>query len=79
MSNTLKIAIVEDHDDLRELLADFLERLSPEIAIQRVGSEVPPAHKLAPEWNVRLSELAPRLDALLAERKTWQGRLYSAK
>ena len=62
-----------------ELLADFLERLSPEIAIQRVGSEVPPAHKLAPEWNLRLSELAPRLDDLLAERKTWQGRLYSAQ
>ncbi len=59
-----------------ELLADFLERLSPDIAIQRVGSEVPPAQKLAPEWNIRLPELAPRLDALLAERESWQGRLY---
>ena len=58
------------------LLADFLERLSPQIAIQRVGSEVPPAHKLAPEWNMRLSELAPKLDALLAVRNSWQGRLY---
>lgn len=62
--------------DYLELLADFLERLSPDIAIQRVGSEVPPAHKLAPEWNMRLSELAPRLEAMLAERETWQGRLY---
>lgn len=58
------------------LLADFLERLSPNIAIQRVGSEVPPTHKLAPEWNIRLSELAPRLDALLSVRNSWQGRLH---
>lgn len=61
------------------LLADFLERLSPSIAIQRVGSEVPPSHKLAPEWNIRLSELAPRLDALLSVRDSWQGRLYKAQ
>lgn len=62
--------------DYLELLADFLERLSPDIAIQRVGSEVPPTHKLAPEWNIRLSELAPRLDALLSVRNSWQGRLH---
>ncbi|SFN16348.1 hypothetical protein SAMN05660284_00697 [Formivibrio citricus] len=61
------------------LLADFLERLSPDIAIQRVGSEVPPSHKLAPEWSIRLSELAPRLDTLLSVRNSWQGRLYKAE
>lgn len=60
-----------------ELLVDFLERLSPTISIQRVGSEVPPSHKLAPEWNLRLHELLPRLEALLLERNTWQGRLYA--
>lgn len=64
-------------DAYLELLVDFLERLSPTIAIQRVGSEVPPSHKLAPEWNMRLSELAPRMEELLAARETWQGRLYS--
>lgn len=63
-------------DDYLNLLADFLERLSPAIAIQRVGSEVPPNLKLAPEWNIRLSELAPRLDALLASRESWQGKFF---
>lgn len=58
------------------LLADFIERLSPSILLQRIGSEVPPSLKLAPEWNLRLPELAPRLSAELASRGSWQGCRY---
>lgn len=58
------------------LLADFIEHLSPRIWLQRVGSEVPPSQKLAPDWNVRLSELAPRISAELARRGSWQGSRY---
>lgn len=58
------------------LLADFIERLSPRVLLQRLGSEVPPAMKLAPEWNLRLSELAPRISAELARRGSWQGSRY---
>jgi len=39
---------------------------------------VPPSLKLAPEWNLRLSELAPRLSAELARRGSWQGCRYLA-
>jgi radical SAM protein (TIGR01212 family) len=59
------------------LLADFIERLSPAIVLQRVGSEVPPSLKLAPLWNLRLSELAPRISAELARRGSWQGCRYA--
>lgn len=65
-----------DADAYLELLADFVERLSPAILLQRLGSEVPPALKLAPHWNLRLSELAPRLSAELARRGSWQGSRY---
>lgn len=61
------------------LLADFIERLAPHILLQRVGSEVPPSQKLAPEWNLRLSELAPRISAELARRGSWQGFRYVAE
>ena len=63
-------------DEYIALLADFVERLAPTILLQRLGSEVPPALKLAPQWNIRLSELAPRLSAELARRESWQGRRY---
>lgn len=64
-------------DDYISLLADFVERLSPAIQLQRLGSEVPPALKLAPTWNLRLSELSPRLTAELAKRGSWQGCCYT--
>ena len=67
-----------DEEAYIELLADFVERLAPHIMLQRLGSEVPPALKLAPQWNMRLAELAPRLSAELARRGSWQGRLYEA-
>ena len=67
----------EDFDETQRMfaatVADFVERLSPQIRLQRLGSEVTPRLKLAPTWNLRLSELAPRLDALLEERGSWQG------
>ena len=46
--------------------------------LQRLGSEVPPTLKLAPQWNMRLSELAPRLTAELARRGSWQGARFDA-
>lgn len=65
-------------DDYLELLADFVERLNPNIAIQRVGSEVPPSMRLAPDWSLRLSELAPMLTEKLAQRRSWHGCLWKA-
>ena len=65
-----------DPENYFELVVDFLERLAPTIAIQRIGSEVPPSVKLAPAWNMRLHELLPQVEALLLARDTWQGRLY---
>ena len=67
-----------DEDAYIALLADFVERLAPHIMLQRLGSEVPPALKLAPQWNMRLAELAPRLSAELARRGSWQGRYFEA-
>lgn len=65
-----------DEDAYIQLLADFVECLSPNILLQRLGSEVPPALKLAPHWNLRLSELASRLQSELSARCTWQGYRY---
>ncbi len=57
-----------------ELLADFLERLSPEIVLQRLCAAAPDEILVAPVWNKTRSELLRDLDLLMEQRGSFQGR-----
>ncbi len=59
-----------------DAVIDMLECLPPSVRIQRLGSEVPPRLRLSPDWGMRLSAFPALLEARLAERETWQGRLF---
>lgn len=59
-----------------DAVIDVLEHLPPGVRIQRLGSEVPPAQRVSPDWGIRLSRFPAMLDARLSERETWQGRLF---
>ena len=63
-------------DEYVDLLVDILERLSPETAIGRIASSVPPAYTDAPWGLLKHDELLRRLEARMEERNTWQGRAY---
>ncbi len=58
-----------------DTVVDVLEHLPGRIKIQRLGSEVPPAQRISPDWGIRLSRFPEMLDARLLARGTWQGRL----
>ena len=60
------------------LLADFLERLSPDIVLQRLFAASPDDILIAPIWNRTRSEFLIDLDAYLEQRGSSQGRLYCA-
>jgi hypothetical protein len=57
-----------------EILADFLERLSPNIVIQRLFAAAPDDILIAPVWNKTRSELLNDLDAFMEERGSFQGK-----
>jgi len=59
-----------------EMLADFLERLSPDIVIQRLFAASPDEILVAPVWNKTRSELLRDLDALMERRGSYQGKLF---
>jgi hypothetical protein len=65
------------YDEYVEILADFLERLSPEIVLQRVFAAAPDEILIAPVWNKTRSELLRDLDAIMEKRGTWQGKRRS--
>jgi radical SAM protein (TIGR01212 family) len=62
------------YEDYVALLADFLERLSPEVVLQRLFAAAPEEILIAPVWNRTRSEFLKDLDAFLEERGTFQGK-----
>lgn len=64
-------------DDYLDLVADILERLRPDLFIERVAGEVPPRFVNETPWGLlRNADILHLLDEKLQERDTFQGRLY---
>lgn len=63
-------------EEYLDFFADILERLRPDIHIERFVGEVPPRFVNETPWGlIRNVELIRLLDKKLEERQTWQGRL----
>ena len=68
------------------LVCDFLERLRPDIILERIAASVPPRYQAAPErsWHhpdgtpVKGSELANMVESELTRRNTQQGIYYNS-
>ncbi|WP_163713142.1 TIGR01212 family radical SAM protein [Mangrovibacterium lignilyticum] len=63
-------------EDYIELVVDYLELLNPQIILERFVSQAPKDLLIAPKWGVKNFEFVAKLEKRLAERNTWQGRLY---
>lgn len=59
-----------------ELVVDYLELLNPKIIVERFISQAPPEMLLAPKWGLKNFEFVAKVEKRLAERNTWQGRLF---
>lgn len=65
-------------DDYIEFVIDFIERLNPNIVIERFAGEVPPRYLVSKPWlNLRYDQVLALIEKRLLERDTYQGRLSS--
>ena len=64
------------YEDYLELVADFLERLSPDIVLQRLFAAAPEDILIAPVWNRTRSEFLLDLDRLMEARESFQGKQH---
>lgn len=62
------------YKDWIEMLADFLERLSPDIVLQRLFAAAPDDILIAPVWNKTRSQLLNDLDVYMEQRGSFQGK-----
>jgi radical SAM superfamily enzyme len=60
-----------------DLIVDILERLRPDLCIERVAGEVPPRFVRQTPWGlVRNFQILKMLEDRLEARDTFQGRLF---
>jgi len=61
-----------------DFVADFLERLSPEVVLQRLFATAPDEILIAPKWEKGRHEILRNITEVLAERDTHQGKKFDA-
>ena len=64
-------------DEYIDLAIDFIERLNPNIAIERFLSQSPPEFLVAPIWGLKNYEFAEKIRKRLQERETFQGKFFN--
>ena len=65
-------------DEYVSLLADFLERIPPDVVIERVSGDAPPKDLIGPAWCLEKGEIIKRLNAEFERRGTHQGARYGS-
>lgn len=64
-------------DEYIDLVVDFLAILSPKIAIERFVSQSPKDLLISPDWGLKNFEFVAKVEKRLAERDSWQGKMFS--
>ncbi|HSG05394.1 MAG TPA: TIGR01212 family radical SAM protein, partial [Nitrospiria bacterium] len=59
------------------LVCDFLERMPPELVIERLMGELSPDHAIAPSWNKSKGEILHRIHGEFKRRGTRQGSRWA--
>jgi hypothetical protein len=66
---------VYSFDEWKDLVIRYLERLAPDIIIERLSGEAPRDLLIAPRWNLSKAEIIQGIEAEMRRRETHQGRL----
>lgn len=71
-----KIKMME-YEPYIETLVDFLERIPPEVIVERISGDAPPDFLIAPQWCLRKSELRLAIENEFRRRGTMQGSRWN--
>lgn len=65
-----------DFDEYVDFIVSFIERISPDIVIERLFTDTPKDLLIAPKWDKTHIEILKIIEKTLENRDTYQGRLY---
>lgn len=63
-------------EDYIETVVDYVERLRPNMVLERFASQSPKELLIAPDWGLKNYELVEKIKRRMLERDTWQGKKY---
>ena len=66
-------------DDYIETVIDYIERLRPDLVLERFASQSPKELLIAPDWGLKHHELVDKIKRRMRERSTYQGRLFEGE
>ena len=67
-----------EYEEYLDMAVEFLERLNPEIRVERLFGLAPAELLIGPLWGRSKAEIQRDLEGRLAARRTWQGRIFIA-
>lgn len=63
-------------DEYVELVVDYVERLRPDLVLERFVSSSPKELLIAPDWGLKNYELTEKVKKRMKERESYQGKWY---
>lgn len=69
--------LFHDVDEYISLVVDYIQRLRPDLVLDRFVSQSPKELLLAPDWGLKNYEFNHRLQKRMKELDAWQGKLYN--
>lgn len=64
------------YEEYLKFIVKFLERLSPDIMLERLFTDTPRGLLIAPNWGVRHNEIIHGIKQALEKKDTYQGKLF---
>ena len=65
-------------DEYIALLAEYIQRLRPDLVLERFVSEAPPRLLIAPRWGLKPGEFNKKLIDYMRSNQMWQGKKLQA-
>lgn len=69
--------LFHDADEYIALVVDYIQRLRPDLVLERFVSQSPKELLIAPDWGLKNYEFNHRLQKRMKELDAWQGKLYN--
>lgn len=63
-------------EEYLDFVADVIERINPDVYLERFVNQSPDQYLIAPKWGVKNFEFVAKLDRRLRERDIWQGEKF---